>query len=396
MKKKPFIFSKKLAKVALLSACILSLSFTAYASSIDEAKDERDQAQQNENDAKDVLQSLETSLNELVADVAALDNQISNLQSQITQKEREANVLQEQIDLTNIALADARVMEEQQYASMLVRIQYLYEEGDIGYLDTLMSSSSFTDMLNQSEYINQISEYDQEQLNALIATREDIELYESKLEDDMKEIQRVQADLETEKAALEDVIEEKNDQIAKFESDIVAQQALVDRFAADREAAEARIEELERALILAQQNSGQTIYDPSSYSGRFMWPATQGFYVSSDFGPRVSPTAGASSYHQGIDIPCPMGSDVVAAEDGTVVISQYSYSAGNYIMIDHGGGVSTVYMHNSQLMVGVGATVTKGQVIAKAGSTGYSTGPHCHFGVRINGSYVNPWPYLQG
>lgn len=125
-----------------------------------------------------------------------------------------------------------------------------------------------------------------------------------------------------------------------------------------------------------------------------MWPATQGFSVSSGFGPRVSPTAGASSYHQGIDIPCPLGSDIVAAEDGTVVISQYSNSAGNYIMIDHGGGVSTVYMHNSQLLVGVGATVTKGQVIAKAGSTGYSTGPHCHFGVRINGTYVNPWNYL--
>ncbi len=395
MKRKYFSFPKKLTKTALLTACILSLSFTsAYASSIDDAIDERDEAQQNENDAKDVLDSLEDNLNDLVADVEALDAQISNIQTQITQNENEEAILQEEIDRTNVELADARVLEEQQYASMTARIQYLYEEGDIEYLDTLMSSSSFSDMLNQSEYISQISEYDQEQLNLLIDTREEIEEYELQLESDMSDLQIVQSELESQKTELESVIEEKNAEIARFEEDIEAQQALVDRYAAEREAAEAKIAEMERASITSQQSNGQTIYDSSSYTGKFMWPATQGHSISSDFGPRVSPTAGASSYHQGIDIPCPLGSDVVAAESGTVVISQYSNSAGYYIMIDHGNGVSTVYMHNSQLLVGVGATVTKGQVISKAGSTGYSTGPHCHFGVRINGTYVNPWNYL--
>ena len=125
-----------------------------------------------------------------------------------------------------------------------------------------------------------------------------------------------------------------------------------------------------------------------------MWPATQGSRISSYFGPRSSPTAGASSNHKGIDIPCPTGSDNVASAAGTVVVSQYSSSAGYYIMIDHGNGVSTVYMHNSQLVVSVGQSVEQGQVIAKAGSTGYSTGSHCHFGVMINGSYVNPLDYL--
>lgn len=101
-----------------------------------------------------------------------------------------------------------------------------------------------------------------------------------------------------------------------------------------------------------------------------------------------------STYHQGLDIGCEYGTDIVAAEAGTVIISEYNSGCGNYVMIDHGNGVCTVYMHNSQLVVGVGQSVEKGQVIAKAGSTGISTGTHCHFGVRINGTYVNPRDYL--
>lgn len=125
-----------------------------------------------------------------------------------------------------------------------------------------------------------------------------------------------------------------------------------------------------------------------------MWPATQGTRISSPFGRRSAPVAGASTFHKGIDIPCPSGSDIVAAESGTVLIATYSSSAGNYVMINHGNGIMTVYMHNSQLCVSVGQQVSKGQVIAKAGSTGYSTGPHCHFGVKLNGEYVNPVNFL--
>ncbi len=124
------------------------------------------------------------------------------------------------------------------------------------------------------------------------------------------------------------------------------------------------------------------------------WTQSSG-RITSGFGGRTSPTEGASSNHQGIDIGASSGSDIIAAADGTVTISTYSYSAGNYVMINHGGGVSTVYMHCSKLLVSAGETVKKGQVIAKVGSTGYSTGPHLHFGVRLNGSYVNPSKYVS-
>ena len=260
-----------------------------------------------------------------------------------------------------------------------------------------MSSASFTDMLNKSEYVEQISSYDQKQLNALIQTRQDIQDYEATLEKDLKEVESVKADLETEKDNLNTTITEKNNKIAEYSKDIDAQTAMVEQYQKEIDAADAEMAAIQKRLDeqrAAQQQSGGSsgssepqYYTPSG--GSYMWPATQGSRISSYFGPRSSPTAGASSNHKGIDIPCPTGSDIVASAAGTVVVSQYSSSAGYYIMIDHGNGVSTVYMHNSQLVVSVGQSVEQGQVIAKAGSTGYSTGSHCHFGVMINGSYVN-------
>lgn len=118
--------------------------------------------------------------------------------------------------------------------------------------------------------------------------------------------------------------------------------------------------------------------------------------VTSDYGTRVSPMSGASSNHKGIDIGASAGADIIAAADGTVTAASYSSAAGNYVMIDHGGGLYTVYMHASSLLVSPGQTVSAGDVIAKVGSTGISTGSHLHFGVSLNGSYVSPWSYLGG
>lgn len=395
MRKMKFTVGKKLPKVAIIMALVMGCSLgTVYASSIQDEKDKRDEAQENEDNAQDVLDSLEAEQNELVKYVQQLDSEITSIQTQITDKEAEAEELQKEIDETQLKLADAQVAEDNQYAAMEKRIQYLYENGEVEYIDTLLSSASFTDMLNKSEYVEQLSAYDQEQLNTLIETKQKIKDYEETLESDLRDVESVKTDLVTQRANLQDVVDEKNAEITKYDGDIVAQEALVAKFAAEREAAEKKIAELQSAAIANQASSGQTIYDPSAYDGVFMWPATGGTIITSPFGYRSSPTPGASSYHQGIDIGCTYGSDIVAAEAGTVIISEYNSGAGNYVMIDHGNGVCTVYMHNSQLVVGVGQSVEKGQVIAKAGSTGISTGTHCHFGVKINGTYVDPMNYL--
>ena len=405
---------KKFKKTAVVVVCAVALAAippvsNVSATTMQEAQDSKNEAEGNKKDAQNVLDGLQERQNQLISDVEVLDKQVSDIQTKITAKEEEEDQLNTEIDDTQKKLAEAQVNEDNQYAAMMKRIQYLYENGEVEYIDTLMSSASFTDMLNKSEYVEQISSYDQKQLNALIQTRQDIQDYEATLEKDLKEVESVKADLETEKANLDTTISEKNAKIAEYSTDIDAQKALVDKYQQEMDAAEAEMEAIqkrldeERAAAQAAQQSGSgsgsgsgssspQYYTPSG--GSYMWPATQGSRISSYFGPRTSPTAGASSNHKGIDIPCPTGSDVVASAAGTVVVSQYSSSAGYYIMIDHGNGVSTVYMHNSQLVVSVGQSVEQGQVIAKAGSTGYSTGSHCHFGVMVNGTYVNPLDYL--
>ena len=208
-------------------------------------------------------------------------------------------------------------------------------------------------------------------------------------------------DLESNEAELQTIIDQKQEEITRYDGDIEAQKSLMNKFTVAREEAERRIAEISRQEM-GKANANGTgaytkdgkVYDTSKYKGKFMWPVSTGGVITDEFGYRDAPTAGASTYHQGLDIGCDYGTDIVAAEAGTVVMSCYNGGGGNMVMISHGGGICTVYMHNSQLCVNVGDKVVKGQVIAKAGSTGVSTGPHCHFGVSIDGTYVNPHDFL--
>ena len=235
----------------------------------------------------------------------------------------------------------------------------------------------------------------------MIKTKTDIANYEAQLESDLRQVESVKTDLESNEAELQTIIDQKQEEITRYDGDIEAQKSLMNKFTVAREEAERRIAEISRQEM-GKANANGTgaytkdgkVYDTSKYKGKFMWPVSTGGVITDEFGYRDAPTAGASTYHQGLDIGCDYGTDIVAAEAGTVVMSCYNGGGGNMVMISHGGGICTVYMHNSQLCVNVGDKVVKGQVIAKAGSTGVSTGPHCHFGVSIDGTYVNPHDFL--
>lgn len=374
---------------------------TVQAMTKDEAEKQKDEAQENENSAKDILKSMEEQQNKIVQEVADLDAKSTAIQTEISKKEDEEAELEKTIKETKKQLKKAQKAQDTQYEAMKQRIQYLYEEGQVDYIDALMSSMTFADLLNKPEYIDQISEYDQSQLAALIQSKEDIANYEKDLEADLREVDAVKEELENDKENLQELIDQKEEDINKYSDDIEAQKSLMAKFTAQREEAERRIAEIARQeMIRARSNGGGVytpdgkVYDTSKYSGKFMWPVSTGGVITDEFGYRDAPTAGASTYHQGLDIGCDYGTDIVAAEDGTVVMACYNGGGGNMVMLSHGDGICTVYMHNSQLCVNVGEKVVKGQVIAKAGSTGVSTGPHCHFGVSIDGTYVNPHDFL--
>lgn len=369
---------------------------------IDSAKDKISSLEEEKKKTEETIQELEklkadteSYVKELDGELARLDDELSSLDSRITDKEAD-------IEETKAQLEEAKKTEEEQYASMNLRIKYMYEKGDTSYLDLLLESGSMSEMLNRAEYIQQISSYDRKKLTEYGEIKEKIADDEEKLEAEHEELLTLQEQTKAKQDSVEKLVGEKSRELQKYQNQIAANESQLASYQADIEAQENRIQQIEAELKRQEeearkkaQEKGEEYKTVSIGNISFIWPCPSSSRITSGFGGRSSPTEGASSNHKGIDIGASSGSDIVAAADGTVTISTYSYSAGNYIMINHGGGVSTVYMHCSKLLVSVGETVKKGQVIAKVGSTGYSTGPHLHFGVRVNGAYVNPSQYVS-
>lgn len=420
---------KKGMQVAVVTTGALLMSFTSifaapvFSVHAEETKEnveqQKEEAQQAQEEANANAEKYQKKVDKLTAAVNELDKQATDISTQIVEKKQQAEDLQNEIDETQTKLAEAQVSEDNQYEAMKKRIQYLYEEGDVAYIDALMSSASFEDSLNKSEYVDQLSTYDQKQLNKLVKTKNDIAEYQQTLKDDLADVEKVKADLETKQADLDDVISQKNAEINKYSDDVEMQKALAAEYAKQESELDDKLAELarqeqqrleeERKQREAEQqqqdnnggsdnsgsdsdNSGSNNGGSTTGSGQFIWPVSGP--ITDYFGPRESPTAGASSNHMGIDIGCSYGVPIAAADAGVVTVAEWGESGGNYVMIDHGNGFVTMYLHNSSLAVSVGDVVSQGQTIAYAGSTGYSTGTHCHFSVFLNGSYVNPLDYL--
>ncbi len=357
-----------------------------------------EKAKQTINGLKESKGDVQAKVNDLNAQLMNISSRITALENQLAQKNQELTEKKDQIEETKDQLEDAKKQEEQQYADMKVRIQFMYENAQESYFEALFSSESFSDFLNSAEYIMQIQEYDRKKLGEYQETVAYIDGVEEQLEEDYatleemkKEVEQEKASVEQEKASVATLMKQRETELAGIEGNIDSAQNDADYYAAEIQAQEEIIAEIKR--IEAEKAAAGKQDNPYT-GGVFTWPCPSSTRVTSDYGTRVSPMGGASSNHKGIDIGASGGAAIVAAADGTVTTAAYSSAAGNYVMIDHGGGLYTVYMHASALLVSPGQTVSAGQTIAQVGSTGISTGNHLHFGVSLNGSYVSPWSYL--
>lgn len=381
---------------ALMLTSISTYGLTSYATSgdngtadasVEKAKEDAAEASKNKKAAQEILDNLKDAKSNIEEYITRLDQSLNELQTEITNLEENQKELQNTIKKTQKELEAAKAAQQEQYAAMKDRIQMVYESGNKGYLDVLLNATSMTDMLNKSEYIFQVSSYDYNILEELKAAKEQVANLKQKLDKDLASNEAMQKEVNEQKASMELLVQEKSNQVAQYDASIADQQAEVDKYAKAQAEAE--------AIIVAAEQAASSSATSTYTGGVFTWPVPGYNTITSYFGNRNAPTAGASTNHKGIDIACDTGASIVAASAGTVIVSTYNVGEGNYVCIDHGGGVVTVYMHNSQLLVSVGETVTAGQTIALAGSTGYSTGPHCHFGVRVDGTYVDPLGYLQ-
>lgn len=391
-------------------------------SNLSEAQQEKKTLENDLQKAKELIDSLKGSKEDIQSEVEKLDKQLNEISGKVKELESRLSKKRQEIANTESALNKAKEQEKKQYRNMKKRIQFMYENGQTSYVEMLLSADSFTDFLNAVEYITQISQYDRKMLKEYQNMQVTIADTQKTLETDYASLQSLQAKVQEEKQAvaalesakkgeLNDVADDLTDAqtVAKaYEAEIQAQNEVIAQIqaaqkrAAEQQAAQQQAqaaEENQGATDAAgeNQNTAQntTPSGNGQSTGSMMWPCPSSKRVTSDYGPRTSPTNGASSNHKGIDIGAAYGADIVAADGGTVLVATYSSSGGNYVIIDHGGGLCTVYMHASSLTVSAGQTVSKGQVIAKVGSTGISTGNHLHFGVTLNGVYVSPWGYVS-
>ena len=376
-------------------AQITSDSIKEKENQIDAAEDENKKLQQGLTDIKKMKEELEKSKDNLESYIVQLDanlntvsEKIAELQSTIEQKEADIEAAAQELEA-------ALETEQGQYEAMKVRIQFMYERGDNFYLEAILGADSFGEILNRADYFEELAAYDRRKLEEYMLNRQMIELCKEQLEQEREILKEAKAVQEAEQDNLEELINAKERQITAFESDINNKEAAIKQYEEDIETQTALISQLEAAVAEEKrrllEESGEVItYD----GGMFQWPAPSYTRISSEYGNRPHPTLGVVLFHNGLDMAAPGGSKILAAYDGKVVAADYSATMGNYIMIDHGDSLYTVYMHASALYVSKGDLVIKGEHIAAVGTTGRSTGNHLHFSVRLNGSYVNPWNYF--
>lgn len=398
------------------------------ANSIDNAQSAKARLEQQKKDTDAKIAELKKEKGDILNYIEKLDKQMAELDTQIAETNKKIKKTEKKLTKTKKELKKAKEEEEKQYASMKKRIKYMYENGSSDYFELLLKAESVSDLLNRAEYIEKISAYDKSLLEKHQKIKEEIAEKERNLEKQAEEQTLFKEELSYEQSVVSDLVDEKNKELKKYNANIADASEEAKEYAKEIEKQEQLIEDLleqERKRIeeeerrkeeerkrleeerrrqeeanKAEQNNGENNNstpdkDYSQQAADFRWPLNVSGRISSSFGEREQPTAGASTYHKGIDISVPVGTEIVAAAGGKVVTATYSSSAGNYIMIYHGNSTYTVYMHCSSLSVSVNEEVEKGQVIAAAGSTGISTGSHLHFGISVNGSYVNPLNYVS-
>lgn len=394
---------------------------------IDAVNQRKKAARQEKEQLEKDIAAIETKKSDVLTYVESLDGKLTELSGKIDRNEEDIAATKKKIRKLRKEKTQAEAEKKKRYDTMRKRIKYMYENGNAGYLELLLGSSSLSELFNRAEYVSKVTSYDNDMFQNYQKVCRRLARTEKSVNENLANLEGYQASLEVEKTSVDVLMEKKQSELEKYQS-------MIKDKSADRKEQELllakqdeelenllseqrkKAEEEEKARKAAEEkrkkqeqaaNRNPATQKPSTNvpsqnttpempsAGGYRWPLSVSGRISSYFGYRESPTAGASSYHKGIDIAVPVGTKVLATKSGTVVTAAYSSSAGNYVAIYHGDGVYSYYMHCSQLSVSAGSRVSQGQQVALSGNSGISTGAHLHFAIYANGAYVNPLNYVS-
>lgn len=383
-------------------------SFGAFAAG---GQEEIDALEQQKQQLQSQQQSIQSNINDLVAQQADVIEQKAAMDEKNELARQEIELINEQIEVYTDLIDDkakeleaAEKTEQEQLELYKKRVRSMEENGSYTYLDILFQCRSLSDVLSAIDMIGEIMESDKRLYEQYKESRENTERIKGEYEQTLVLLGEKQETLEAEKAELEKQIAAAVEVINQLENDIEAAKAEYAKAAAAEAAAQASINaiiaqmqaEEESARQEAANNGQDYTGTGSTATGTYIWPCPSCTYVTSKFGMREHPLFGDERPHTGIDIGAQAGAEVIAADSGTVAVATYSSSYGNYVTIYHSNGDYTLYAHMSSLTVTAGQNVTQGDVIGYVGSTGWASGPHLHFEIRVNGSTVDPTSYFSG
>lgn len=361
-------------------------------SEIDALKQEQEESQARQEELKEQLSQAEAEQSAakdkrdlLLEQLDAINDELSNIEQQIAWYDDE--IAQKEVERK-----EAEAREAEQYELFCERVRAMEEEGTVSYWSILFNAESFSDLLDRLADIDAVMDYDNQVMEELTAAREELEQVQAELESARAEEQAVKEQQEAKKAEQQAKVDEAEELLAELNANVEEVNRLLEEEDAAAAAIQADIEKKQAELEAQRQEENVTL--PPSSSG-YQWPLpASNLKLTSAFGYRIHPVTHVPHSHTGIDVAATTGTPITAAKSGQVIISEMgtgsTWSYGNYVVIDHGDGTTTLYAHMSYRAVSEGDIVTQGQYIGDVGATGNVTGPHLHFEVRVNGQRVDP------
>lgn len=370
----------------VLAFLISSFSIISYvqAEEMTDLQTKQEELQNQINDATGELENVKEELTQNLQQLQKLDERIEKTKNELEELNTKIEELQTSITKIEERLKVAEKRYKKQKKILEKRLVVMYETGDTKYLDVILSSRSVSDFLSNYFLITELADYDTELLEEIEEQKNKIEADKAKLDSEKEKYTSIKQNQTKTAKILENTKLIRENYIAKLTDQEKEVQAKIDEY-------NKQFEEVNKEILSLALEGIDTKY----IGGELAWPIPGYTRITSKYGMRTHPITGVYKLHTGVDVSAPMGANFVAANDGIVVKAGYNGAYGNMVIIDHGGGVSTLYAHGSEIMVKVGDYVKRGEtVVLKVGSTGYSTGPHAHFEVRLNGVVTDPLPYI--